>query len=105
MSNPRPESVTTGLARLGFDDPRRALALLDDAALHSVIDNRESIETDGLARALADTADPDQALLGVVRLMESVCRVATSPERARLEEVLRSDDDPRRRLGGLQCPH
>ena len=101
MSNPRPESVTTGLARLGFDDPRRALALLDDAALHSVIDNRESIETDGLARALADTADPDQALLGVVRLMESVCRVATSPERARLEEVLRSDDDPRRRLVGL----
>ena len=36
-----------------------------------MIRSREAIEDDGLARALVDTADPDQALLGAVRLAEA----------------------------------
>jgi glutamate-ammonia-ligase adenylyltransferase len=68
---PRAESIPGALTRLGFDDPRRSLTLLDDPALTRLIIRRDAIEDDGLARALAETADPDQAVLGLVRVMES----------------------------------
>ena len=55
-------SVTGGLTRLGFADPPRALRMLADPALTALIDSRTEIEDDGLARALALVADPDQAL-------------------------------------------
>ena len=88
MTAPRGESIPGALTRLGFDEPRRALSLLDDPVLERVIQRRDAIEDDGLARALAETADPDQALLGLVRLMESVCRGPAPAVRARVERVL-----------------
>ena len=41
----------------------------------------EDVFSDGLVRALADTADPDQALLGLVRLFEAVHREQSTSER------------------------
>ena len=54
------------LARRGFSDTRRAESLLDDPALTPLADARAE-----LLAALARSADPDQALLGLVRLMEA----------------------------------
>ncbi|MDO5710717.1 MAG: bifunctional [glutamine synthetase] adenylyltransferase/[glutamine synthetase]-adenylyl-L-tyrosine phosphorylase [Micrococcales bacterium] len=62
----------TWLARLGFEDGRRALALVQSPALNGLSD-LEDDET-GLLRALAYTADPIQALLGVVRMLEAIDR-------------------------------
>ena len=50
------------------------MALLDDPALAGLIRSRDHIEADGLAAALAEVPDPDGALLGLVRFMESVAR-------------------------------
>ena len=73
------ESVTTRattaggqLARLGFADPSRAEALLADRALTGFADPLDDVFHDGLPDALSAAADPDQALLGLVRLMESL---------------------------------
>ena len=76
MSSRGPGSIPVAIARLGFADARRALALLDDPALAGLIRSRDHIEPDGLAAALADVPDPDGALLGLVRFMESVSRDA-----------------------------
>jgi glutamate-ammonia-ligase adenylyltransferase len=62
------------IARLGFADPARAKSLLDDPALADLIRSRDHIEAEGLAAALAEVPDPDGALLGLVRFMESVGR-------------------------------
>ena len=98
MTAPRGESIPGALTRLGFDEPRRALSLLDDPVLERVIQRRDAIEDDGLARALAETADPDQALLGLVRLMESVCRGPAPALRTRVERVLVEGGVGRRRI-------
>ncbi|HEY5248539.1 MAG TPA: bifunctional glutamine-synthetase adenylyltransferase/deadenyltransferase, partial [Dermatophilaceae bacterium] len=60
------------LARLGFAQPARADALLDDAALAGLTDPLDEVFTDGLPDALTQVADPDLALLGLVRLMEAL---------------------------------
>ena len=60
------------LARLGFADPARADALLDDAALAGLTDPLDEVFGDGLPDALSQVADPDLALFGLVRLMESL---------------------------------
>ena len=54
------------LARRGFTDTQRAQTLLEDPALGPLADHREE-----LVGALARAADPDAALLGLVRLLES----------------------------------
>ncbi|WP_068259432.1 bifunctional [glutamine synthetase] adenylyltransferase/[glutamine synthetase]-adenylyl-L-tyrosine phosphorylase [Janibacter limosus] len=78
------------LARRGFSDPRRAESLLADPALEPLADVRELI-----LAALAKSADPDQALLGLVRLLE----VSDSDD---LVAALRTDDAARARMvGGL----
>jgi len=97
----RTESIPGALTRLGFVDARRALTLLGDPVLESVIVRRDAIEDDGLARALAQTADPDQALLGVVRVLESVCREPGSRLRAPLLDVVRTSGAARDRLLGV----
>jgi len=60
------------LARLGFADPARADALLDNPALAGLTDPLDEVFGDGLPDALSQVADPDLALFGLVRLMESL---------------------------------
>lgn len=57
---PRIESTAARLARLGFADAARAAGLVEQSAP----------ALDDLLDALADTADPDQALLSLTRLAE-----------------------------------
>jgi len=68
------------LARLGFADPARADSLLDDPALAGVTDPLDEVFRDGLPDALSQVADPDLALLGLVRLMESLGKAGPDGE-------------------------
>ena len=68
------------LARLGFADPARAAGLLEDAALLPLRAATEDGRLDGLVAAIGETADPDQALLGLVRMAESLAAKGGSPE-------------------------
>ena len=60
------------LARLGFADPGRAEVLLQDVALTGFADPLDDVFHDGLPDALSAAADPDQALLGLVRVLQSL---------------------------------
>ncbi|WP_432493293.1 bifunctional [glutamine synthetase] adenylyltransferase/[glutamine synthetase]-adenylyl-L-tyrosine phosphorylase [Kineococcus gypseus] len=96
----RRTSATAQLARAGFTDPARALGLLRDAALAGVVrvggddDPLEDEATAGLVRALRRTADPDQALLGLVRWAGSLgARAGSGASRlGAARELLRGDD-------------
>ncbi|GAA0304968.1 bifunctional [glutamine synthetase] adenylyltransferase/[glutamine synthetase]-adenylyl-L-tyrosine phosphorylase [Kineococcus aurantiacus] len=72
----RRSSAAAQLVRAGFADPDRALRLLRDPVLADVVHVEGDQElTDGagdLVRALGRTADPDQALLGLVRWVEAL---------------------------------
>ena len=59
MSARGPGSIPVAIARLGFDDPARAYALLQDPAVAGLIHSREHIEEHGLAEALGSVPDPD----------------------------------------------
>ena len=96
MSSRSPESVPAGTARLGFSDPRRANALLDDPALDGLAGTPDRIDRGGLSEALSRAADPDGALLGLVRFMESVAEVAGL--RATVLASLGEDSPARRRM-------
>ena len=74
MPAQRESSLAGQLARLGFRDPARAERLLGDPALAGLLDPLEVIFDDGLLAALSSVPQPDQALLGLVRLMESLTR-------------------------------
>lgn len=73
-ASPRPVSRSAQLARLGFADPAKADLLLDDPALAGLTDPLDEVFGDGLTDALSQVADPDLALFGLVRLMESLRR-------------------------------
>ncbi|MGA8980710.1 MAG: bifunctional [glutamine synthetase] adenylyltransferase/[glutamine synthetase]-adenylyl-L-tyrosine phosphorylase [Pedococcus sp.] len=75
----RAVSQTATLARLGFADPPRAEQLLADEALAGLVDPFDDVFNDGLPDALSAVADPDLALLSLVRLMESLR--ASAPKR------------------------
>ncbi|QGN59332.1 bifunctional [glutamine synthetase] adenylyltransferase/[glutamine synthetase]-adenylyl-L-tyrosine phosphorylase [Nostocoides sp. HKS02] len=79
----RAVSQTATLARLGFADPPRAAQLLADPALAGLVDPLDDVFSDGLPDALGVVADPDLALLSLVRLMESLR--ASAPKRRDLE--------------------
>ena len=64
------------LARLGFAEPDRAARLLGDRALAGFVDPFDDVFHDGLPDALSRAADPDLALLGLVRVVESLCSIA-----------------------------
>lgn len=67
----RAPSLGGRLSRLGFVDPGRAERFVADPALEEVLGR--SLHPDGpVLRALGATADPDLALLGLVRLAEAV---------------------------------
>ncbi|MFE1401524.1 bifunctional [glutamine synthetase] adenylyltransferase/[glutamine synthetase]-adenylyl-L-tyrosine phosphorylase [Nocardiopsis dassonvillei] len=78
--------MTAGaLARRGFSDSTRALRLVEEAGL----DARADTEIIG---SLAAAPDPDQALLGLIRVLES------DPDPADLLDALREDRELRARL-------
>ncbi|MEO6412871.1 MAG: bifunctional [glutamine synthetase] adenylyltransferase/[glutamine synthetase]-adenylyl-L-tyrosine phosphorylase [Pedococcus sp.] len=83
MTSGRLVSQTATLARLGFADPPRAAQLLADRALTGLIDPLDDVFSDGLPDALGAVADPDLALLSLVRLMESLR--ASAPGRRDVE--------------------
>ncbi|GAA5029393.1 bifunctional [glutamine synthetase] adenylyltransferase/[glutamine synthetase]-adenylyl-L-tyrosine phosphorylase [Terrabacter aeriphilus] len=68
----RTTTTEGALARLGFADPDRAVTLVDDRALLPVRAAVPGGQLDELAAVMGDTADPDQALLGLVRVCESL---------------------------------
>lgn len=78
------------LARRGFTDTERAQSLFDDPALAPLVDHREELLS-GLARA----ADPDAALLGLVRVLE-----AAGAEHEDLVAALGEDEQARARIIG-----
>jgi len=65
---------------LGFAEPARADTLLDDPAVAGLTDPMDDVFGDGLLDALGQVADPDLALLGLVRLMESLCEADSEGE-------------------------
>ncbi|MBV2362360.1 bifunctional [glutamine synthetase] adenylyltransferase/[glutamine synthetase]-adenylyl-L-tyrosine phosphorylase [Streptomonospora nanhaiensis] len=77
-----------GLARRGFGDASRAVRLMGECGLDAA---RHAAVVDALGAA----PDPDQALLGLVRLLE------TGSEAAELLEALTADPDLRARLAGV----
>ncbi|HET7476906.1 MAG TPA: bifunctional [glutamine synthetase] adenylyltransferase/[glutamine synthetase]-adenylyl-L-tyrosine phosphorylase [Dermatophilaceae bacterium] len=82
MSRPASREVSRSgrLARLGFADPGRADRLLGDPALVGLVDPLDDLFGDGVVEAMGEVADPDQALLGLVRLMEALRRVERSQD-------------------------
>lgn len=87
----RRSSTFSRLLRHGFTDPAAAEALVESAGLTAV-------RTDPvLLEALGATADPDQALLGLVRLVE----VLDAGERRTLLDTLTSAKPLRDRLLGV----
>jgi [glutamine synthetase] adenylyltransferase / [glutamine synthetase]-adenylyl-L-tyrosine phosphorylase len=72
VTSSRSSSVAARLARLGFTDPTKAERLLADPALAGLMDPLKDVFEDGLLAGIAETADPDLALLGLVRLMEAL---------------------------------
>src|SRR6476661_5926522 len=74
-------STTEGsLARLGFADAQRAAALVQDDALLPLRAAIPGGQLDDLAAVMGDTADPDQCLLGLVRVAESLGRLGDPPD-------------------------
>ncbi len=94
----RSGSISAAIARLGFADPARAHRLLDDPALTDLIGSRERIEDGGLTESLAEVADPDLGLLGIVRFMESAGRQRNQVGYAALVAALRSPGHARDRM-------
>ena len=80
--------------RLGFSDVERAEGLLGDDFVARVLG--ASGEGDDLLGALAGTADPDLALLGLVRLGEAVR--GDAERRGALESLLSTSSPARARL-------
>jgi len=79
VATTRAGSPEAMLARLGFAEPDRAARLLSDPALAGLIDPLDDSFADGPIQALAEVADPDLALLSLVRLMEAL-RAAANRE-------------------------
>ncbi|WP_333769462.1 bifunctional [glutamine synthetase] adenylyltransferase/[glutamine synthetase]-adenylyl-L-tyrosine phosphorylase [Streptomyces sp. IBSBF 2435] len=88
----RRSSTFTRLLRHGFTDPAAAERLLDVPELFAVRSDPVLLE------ALGATADPDQALLGLVRLVESL---AAGERRALLDTVTTAKPLRDRLLGVL----
>jgi glutamate-ammonia-ligase adenylyltransferase len=94
---------------LGFADPARAEGLLADSALDGIYSRPsgriraggdEPVASDALLSALADSPDPDLALFGLVRLVESLAAVGpvAAPSLAALRSALAADEMVRTRL-------
>lgn len=100
MSEARQGSWPAFLARSGFAEPKRAAALLGSSVLVGLVGVPD--DDTGLVRALGQTADPDEALLGLVRLLEAADgpgHLGRDAHHApQLRDVLLGDGPPRDRL-------
>lgn len=86
MADPsRTTTLHNRLIRLGFTDARRAETLLDDPALTAVMGPITANHP--LVDALALAADHDHAVLGLVRLCETILGLP-EPEKTRLTSTL-----------------
>ncbi|MBK5305676.1 MAG: hypothetical protein JJD92_03215, partial [Frankiaceae bacterium] len=83
----RGTSASGRLVRLGFTDPTRSAALLEGGILGSLLDDDHALHD------LAGTADPDEALRGLARLLD-----ADAGNAALLLTELGTDDVLRHRL-------
>ncbi|VTR75842.1 bifunctional [glutamine synthetase] adenylyltransferase/[glutamine synthetase]-adenylyl-L-tyrosine phosphorylase [Cellulomonas hominis] len=81
------------LTRAGFADVARAERMLADGALVALVGDRDGAGTEALLPALADSADPDQALLSLAKIAGSVDR---DPARARRLAATLAEDGPAR---------
>ena len=90
----RSTSPAARLARLGFGDPARAERLLADRVLAGLFDPAEELGGDGFVAALGEVPDPDEALAGLIRLLEALDAAGA----ARLRAVLSSGGPVRDRL-------
>ncbi len=93
MTRERSGTLTGWLARVGFDDPGRAARLLAGGVMEAVVRTTAEHHVD-LVGELGGTADPDLALLSLVRLAEA----APEEERDRLVTALATDAVLRRRV-------
>jgi len=101
---PRASTRSARLVRLGFSDPGRAELLLADPAAAGLVDPLEDVFEDGVLAALGACADPDTALLGLIRLLESLgsrtprSALPAAARPARMLAVLRAGGRVRDRL-------
>jgi glutamate-ammonia-ligase adenylyltransferase len=108
VTTARQESFAARLARLGFADPARAVSLLTDPALTALVGAvpdgqglslpQQDAALDkghGWLAALLDTADPDLALFGLLRLFEAI---GSAADRDELRDALGEATTVRRRL-------
>ena len=101
MSTGRRRERAGSIARLGFRDATRAERLLADPAMAGLVDPFEDVVDDGVLRALGEAADPDMALLSLVRLMEALHTGDDEDDRdasGRLRAVVRGGGGVRDRL-------
>ncbi len=99
----RSKSAEGQLARLGFAEPDRAARMLDGTVLAGFVDPLDEVFHDGLPDALSHAADPDLALLGLVRVVEALndspgSRIDGDEDAGRLLAALRRDGPARERL-------
>lgn len=76
-----PGTPLAALARAGFTDARRADTMLRDALKAMP----EGTDLDSLIADISNTADPDQAVLGLVRVVESNAEAAASLSKKGIE--------------------
>ena len=84
----RSESPAAQLARLGFHDSRRVARLIESPVLIGLV--TLPADDTGLLRALCHTADPDAAVLGLVKLLEAAAGEGHLGHAAHREPELRA---------------
>lgn len=94
----RTTSTAGILARHGFVDLDKAIGLIADPVLDPLLDDGRGGVRDGLLAALGETADPDAALLGLVRVLESLDRHPDASLREGLVAELVTDGPGRARV-------
>ncbi|MBW3086419.1 Bifunctional glutamine synthetase adenylyltransferase/adenylyl-removing enzyme [Austwickia sp. TVS 96-490-7B] len=96
----RQASVGAHLVRLGFRDSGRVAGLLASPAMQGLVSFPD--DDNGLLRVVSGTADPDTAVLALVRLLESVDRAeASEVRRDELWEMLSTAGPGRDRLAAV----